>query len=204
MSAEIGSSSWYRFLLAPSMLAVVIASPLASIAASQFGMSFWPVFLVISGGLAIFWDLALYRDDEARKPLHTKEDPVIGPLLCFEQGLWEAREQVQMGAAWLQVLVEAGEEGPSGEQQEAFREYLRDPNEFRAQIMASVTQVPGQATHPGVVPMRVFLPAYREGEEATLEVDVRVDGDETGPMEQVIQFRGGQAMVVPVREDRVA
>ena len=187
------------------MLAVVIGSPVATIAASEYGMSFWPVFLVVSGGLALFWDLALHREDGLGKPLGVKEDPVLGPLLCFEEGLWEARERVQMGAAWLPVLVQAGEEGPSAKQQEAFREYLRDPGQIRAQIMSSVTQVAGQSTHPGVVPTRVFLPQTTEEDgEATMEIDVRVDGDEFGPMDQVVRFLGGKAMVVPLREERVA
>ena len=179
------------------MLAVVVASPIATIAAAEYAMSWWAVFLVTSGGMALFWDLALHREDEARRPLMSKEDPVLGPMHCYEAGFWEALEPLQLGGAWVPVMVEAGSEGPSAEQQETYRDILRDPAGIRAELTSTLASVPGQATHPGVVPLRVFLPLHGPEEPASMEIDVRVDGDETGPMEQVVRFLDGKAIVEP-------
>ncbi|HPF12826.1 MAG: hypothetical protein H6830_01105 [Planctomycetes bacterium] len=196
MASTLGSSNWYRYLLAPAMLAILIGGPVASIAASEYGLSWWAVFLAASGGLALFWDLAMHREEDSHRPLETREDPVFGRLMCYEPGIWQAQERVQMEGAWLPVAVEAGSEGPSSAQQDTYREFLRDPSAVRAELVKSLIGVAGQATHPGMVPVGMFLPKHEDPAAPSMEIEVMVDGDETGPHEEVVGFRAGRALSV--------
>jgi len=169
-------------------------------ASSQYGVSWWAVFLAVSGGMTLFWDLALHRDEEQGRPLASKDDPVFGPIACFETGVWIARERVKMQGAWLEVSLDAGSEGPSSAQQDAYREFLKDTGLYRQELLRHLGR--GSSTFPGMVPLGLFLPQDKEAqasesEGADLIFDLLVDGDETGPFETSIGFRAGVILEGP-------
>ena len=193
MASELASTG-YRYLLAPAMLALLIGAPVASVVSGEYGVSWMVVFLAVSGGMALFWDLALHRDEERSKPLFTKSDPVFGPLHSYEPGLWVAQERASMDGAWLEVSVEGGEEGPSAEQQDVYRAFLRNPTAYRSEMVKSLVGREGESTYPGIVPLQVFLPKEPTESEAQLEIEVLLDGDERGPHEEIVGFRDGRAL----------
>lgn len=193
MASEMGSP-WYRYLLAPAMLALLIGAPVASVISGEYGVSWMVVFVAVSGGMALFWDLALHRDEERARPLFSKSDPVFGPVHSYEPGLWVAQERAQMEGAWLQVSIEGGEEGPSTQQQDVYRAFLRNPSAYRVELMQSLVGRAGESTHPGLVPLQVFVPRDPGEADAQLEIEVMLDGDERGPHEEIVGFRDGRAM----------
>ncbi len=201
MASEMGSS-WYRYLLAPAMLALLIGAPVASVVSGEYGVSWMVVFVAVSGGMALFWDLALHRDEERARPMWSKSDPVFGPVHSYEPGLWVAQERAQMEGAWLQVSIEGGEDGPSSAQQDIYREFLRRPSAYRVELVKSLVGRAGESTHPGLVPLQVFLPRDPGEDEAQLEIEVLLDGDERGPHGEIVGFRDGRALY-HVDEDEV-
>ena len=176
------------------MLALLIGAPVASVVSGEYGVSWMAVFLAVSGGMTLFWDLALHREEERMRPLATKSDPVFGPLHSYEPGLWVAQERAQMDGAWLEVSVEGGDEGPSSEQQEVYRAFLRNPTAYRTEMVQSLVGREGESTYPGIVPLQLFLPKQPADSEAQLEIEVMLDGDERGPHEEVVGFRDGRAL----------
>ena len=193
MSAPLEYSPVSRFLLAPAMLAVLIAGPLASLIAGQWGLSWWMVFLVTAGAMAIFWDIAILREPRGSRPLAEKNDPVFGHMHSFETGLWELDEPVMMEGAWLPVAIEAGSEGPTSEQRETYRDFLKFPAQYREQLVDTLIRQAGEDSFPGLTPMRMFLPEVCEGDDTNLEIEVQVDGDGSGPHAEVVCFHDGQA-----------
>ena len=194
MSAEMGNSKWYRYLLEPAMLALLIGAPVASVVSGEYDVSWWAVFLAVSGGMALFWDLALHRDEGVVRPLFSKQDPVFGTMHSYEPGLWVVQERVQMDGAWLVVSVEGGEEGPNADQQEVYREFMKNPSSYRLELVKSLVGREGESTYPALVPLQLFVPSQPTDEDATLEIEVMLDGDELGPHEEVVGFRAGRAV----------
>jgi hypothetical protein len=175
------------------MLAVLIAGPLASMLAGQYGTSWWMVFLLSAGALALLWDLAILREPRGERPLAEKEDPVFGHMHSFERGLWELDEPVLMEGAWLAVAIEAGEEGPTNDQREAYREFLRYPAQYREQLVEALIRQAGEESYPGLTPLRMFLPEVTLEDTTNLEIEVQVDGDGSGPHAKVVCFHNGHA-----------
>jgi hypothetical protein len=193
MSAHLENTSVSRYLLAPAMLAVLIAGPLASLVAGHWGVSWWMVFLVTAGALAIFWDIAILREHRGCLPLAAKKDPVFGSMHSFEQGLWEVDEPVMMEGAWLPVAIEAGSDGPSSEQRDTYRDFLKFSTQYREQLVEALIRQAGEQDFPGLTPLRIFLPDVTEANEPNLEIEVQVDGDGAGPHAEVVSFNAGQA-----------
>ena len=193
MSSPLEYSPVSRLLLAPAMLAVLIAGPLASLVAGQWGLSWWMVFLVTAGAMAIFWDIAILREPRGSRPLAEKDDPVFGHMHSFESGLWELDEPVMMEGAWLPVAIEAGSEGPTTEQRETYREFLKFPAQYREQLVEALIRQAGEEGFPGLTPMRMFLPEVSDEDNTNLEIEVQVDGDGAGPHAEVVCFQDGQA-----------
>ncbi|MEZ5974317.1 MAG: hypothetical protein R3E96_05605 [Planctomycetota bacterium] len=73
--------------------------------------------------------LALRREEESEAPIASRQDPIFGPFESFEDGVWLARACRE--GSWVPVAVEAGGEGPSKEQQDLYREFLKDPSSYR-------------------------------------------------------------------------
>ncbi|MCP5023641.1 MAG: hypothetical protein GY930_17965 [bacterium] len=193
MSAPLEGNSISRFVLAPATLAVLIAGPLASTIAGQWGVSWWVVFLVSSGVLAIFWDIAILREPNGVRILAEKDDPVFGHLNCFQEGRWEVGEPVQLEGAWISVAIEAGEGGPSTAQQDTFQAFLKHPAQYRDGLVETLIRQTGDDNFPGLTPTRLFLPEVCE-EGTDLEIEVHVDGDSSGPHAEVVGFHEGQTM----------
>ena len=193
MPVPLENRSVSRFVLAPAMLAILIAGPLATLVAGQWGVSWWMVFLVSAGALAIFWDIAILREPRGARPLAEKQDPVFGHLHCFEQGLWEVDEPVMMEGAWLPVAIEAGKEGPSSEQRDTYRDFLKFPAQYREQLVEALIRQAGEDSFPGLTPLRLFLPEANGKETTTLEIEVQVDSDGVGRHAEVVCFHDGHA-----------
>lgn len=193
MSAPLENSPISRFVLAPAMLAVLIAGPLASTVAGQWGVSWWVVFLVSAGALAIFWDIAILREPRGVRTLAQKDDPVFGHLNCFEEGRWEAGEPVQLEGAWVSVAIEAGDGGPSTKQRDTFQDFLKHPAQYRDGLVEALIRQTDEDSFPGLTPTRLFLPEVCDGEDSDLEIEVQVDGDGSGPHAEVVCFQGGHA-----------
>ncbi|MFT4649024.1 MAG: hypothetical protein ACI9X4_002258 [Glaciecola sp.] len=193
MSAHLENTPVSRYLLAPAMLAVLIAGPFASLVAGQWGVSWWMVFLVTAGALAIFWDIAILREAREGRPLAAKKDPVFGSMHSFELGLWELDELVKMEGAWLPVAIAAGSDGPSSEQRDTYRDFLKFPSQYREQLVDALIRQAGEQDFPGLTPVRIFLPDVSEAHGTNLEIEVQVDGDGAGPHAEVVSFHAGQA-----------
>ncbi|MCA9000970.1 MAG: hypothetical protein KDB61_03535 [Planctomycetes bacterium] len=194
MASSPNQSPFSRLVLAPATLAVLIAGPLASFIAGQFGVSWWMAFLLSAGVLTVFWDVAILRDGKEMKPLAEKQDPVFGSMHSFVKGLWELDEPVQLEGAWLPVAVAAGDEGPSNEQREAYREFLRYPAHYREQLVEAIIRQADGSGSEGLQPLRMFLPETTTKDVTNLEIEVQVAESPRGPHAEVISFRDGQAI----------
>ncbi len=193
MSVPLESTPISRFVLAPAMLAVLIAGPLASTIAGQWGVSWWMVFLVSAGALAIFWDIAILREPRGTRPLAEKNDPVFGQLHCFQEGLWEMDEPVQLEGAWIPVAIEAGDEGPSADQRDAYRAFVEYPAQYRDGLVEALIRQADESGFPGLTPLRLFLPESCDEDGTDLEIEVQVDGDGSGPHAEIVSFHEGHA-----------
>ncbi|MEZ6021605.1 MAG: hypothetical protein R3F17_16385 [Planctomycetota bacterium] len=179
------------------MLAVLIRRPRGQPGAARFDLSWWAVWLLVSGAMAVFWDLALRREEESEAPIAIRQDPIFGPLESFEDGVWLARERVQWEGSWVPVAVEAGGEGPSKEQQDLYREFLKDPSSYRQALVTAVRDSQDPGNHPGVIPLRLWLLPTEPDHPSRMMVEVRVDGDASGPHEAKICFEGGRPVPPP-------
>lgn len=193
MSVHLENTPVSRFILAPATLTVLIAGPFASMVAGQWGLSWWMVFLVSAGALAVFWDIAILKEPREGRPLAATKDPVFGSMHSFENGLWELDEPVMLEGAWVPVAIEAGTDGPSSEQRETYREFLKFPAQYREQLVEALIRQADTEDFPGLTPLRMFLPEVANGDEANLEIEVQVDGDGAGPHAEVVSFHGGHA-----------